>query len=229
MTDATPRRPSFIPSLAYKDNRAALEWLQRAFGFAPSEILTDADGNIVHAEMTHGDGIVMIGTEWADWTRSPASLGGKNTQRVHVRIENGIDEHCARARQASSTASAPISPPTSKAITGPSRNPSGTSRGKRWRRRADSGSSGCRDGAGIRPASSSAPPTASLRRYEPTGQAALGPGSSSSAPIASSIRCVGAVLRRDARETTADPASAVDPVSDDNCRRSRFLRSAASG
>jgi uncharacterized glyoxalase superfamily protein PhnB len=93
-------RPFFIPSLAYKDNRAALEWLERAFGFAPSEILTDADGTIVHAEMTYGDGVVMIGTEWADWTRSPASLGGKNTQRVHVRIENGIDEHCARARHA---------------------------------------------------------------------------------------------------------------------------------
>ena len=32
--------------------------------------------------------------------RSPASLGGKNTQRVHVRIERGIDEHCTRSRQA---------------------------------------------------------------------------------------------------------------------------------
>ena len=63
-------------------------------------MLTDADGNIVHAEMTYGDGVVMIGAEWADWTRSPASLGGKNTQRVHVRIERGLDEHCARARQA---------------------------------------------------------------------------------------------------------------------------------
>lgn len=100
MTEAPPRRPSFISSLAYKDNRAALEFLQRAFGFAPSEIMTDADGNIVHAEMTHGDGIVMIGTEWFDWTRSPASLGGKNTQRIHVRIESGIDAHYARARQA---------------------------------------------------------------------------------------------------------------------------------
>ena len=100
MTAAMPRRPSFIPSLAYKDNRAALEWLQHAFGFEPSEILTDADGNVVHAEMMHGDGVVMIGSEWADWTRSPASLGGKNTQRVHVRVESGIDEHCARARQA---------------------------------------------------------------------------------------------------------------------------------
>lgn len=100
MSAATPRRPSFIPSLVYKDNRAALDWLRDAFGFDPSEVLTDAEGNVVHAEMTHGDGVVMIGNEWADWTRSPASLGGKNTQRVHVRIERGIDEHCARARQA---------------------------------------------------------------------------------------------------------------------------------
>ena len=100
MAAATLHRPAFIPSLAYRDNRAALRWLESAFGFEPSEVLTDAEGNIVHAEMTHEDGVVMIGSEWADWTRSPASLGGKNTQRVHVRIGRGIDEHCARARQA---------------------------------------------------------------------------------------------------------------------------------
>ena len=100
MSTATPRRPSFISSIAYKDARAALKWLQDVFGFEPSMVLTDAEGNVVHAEMTHGDGVVMIGPEWADWTRSPLSLGGKNTQRVHVRIDHGIDEHCARARQA---------------------------------------------------------------------------------------------------------------------------------
>lgn len=100
MTSPAPPRPSFIPSLVYKDNRAALAWLEKAFGFEPSEVLTDGDGKIVHAEMTHGDGVVMIGNEFADWTRSPASLGGKNTQRVHVRLAKGIDEHCARARQA---------------------------------------------------------------------------------------------------------------------------------
>ena len=100
MAASSPHRPAFIPSLAYQDNRAALKWLETAFGFESSEVLTDAQGNIVHAEMTHDDGIVMIGGEWADWTRSPASLGGKNTQRVHVRLARGIDEHCARARQA---------------------------------------------------------------------------------------------------------------------------------
>jgi uncharacterized glyoxalase superfamily protein PhnB len=100
MTSPTPHRPAFIPSLAYKDNRAALKWLESAFGFEPSMVLTDSQGNIVHAEMTHDGGVVKIGSEWADWTRSPASLGGKNTQRVHVLIDRGIDEHCARAREA---------------------------------------------------------------------------------------------------------------------------------
>lgn len=100
MTSPASPRPAFISSLAYKDHRAALEWLQKAFGFETSEVLTDAAGNIVHAEMSHGDGVIMIGGELADWTRSPVSLGGKNTQRVHVRIDHGLDEHCARARQA---------------------------------------------------------------------------------------------------------------------------------
>ena len=100
MATTAPQRPALIPSVIYKDNRAALTWLQNAFGFEASEVLTAANGDIVHAEMSHGDGVVMIGSEFAEWTKSPASIGGKNTQRVHVRIGHGIDEHCARARQA---------------------------------------------------------------------------------------------------------------------------------
>jgi uncharacterized glyoxalase superfamily protein PhnB len=49
MTTSAPRRPVFISSVIYKDNRAALKWLQKAFGFEPSEVLTDAKDNIVHA------------------------------------------------------------------------------------------------------------------------------------------------------------------------------------
>lgn len=100
MSNPGSPRPHFIPSVIYKDNRAALEWLQKAFGFEPSMVLSDSDGNIAHAEMTYGDGVVMVGNEWADWTRSPESVGGKNTQRIHVRIDRGIDDHCEHARQA---------------------------------------------------------------------------------------------------------------------------------
>jgi uncharacterized glyoxalase superfamily protein PhnB len=93
-------RPAFIPAVVYKDNRAALKWLQKAFGFEPSEVLTDGDDNIVHAEMTHEDAVIMIGNEFTSWARSPSSAGDINTQRVHVRLSKGIDEHCAQARGA---------------------------------------------------------------------------------------------------------------------------------
>jgi uncharacterized glyoxalase superfamily protein PhnB len=102
MAEAAPR-PAFIPSVIYKDNRTALKWLEKAFGFEISEVLIDANDNIVHAEMSHGDGIVMIGYEWADWTKSPASIGGANTQRIFVHLQSGIDEHCERARKAGAT------------------------------------------------------------------------------------------------------------------------------
>lgn len=100
MAISAPRRPAFIPSIIYRDNRAALKWLQGAFGFEPSEVLTDSKDNIVHAEMTHGDGVIMVSSEFTSWAKSPASVGDCNTQRVHVRLEQGIDEHCARARKA---------------------------------------------------------------------------------------------------------------------------------
>src|ERR1700688_1043751 len=103
MATTAPHRPAFIPSIIYKDNRAALKWLQNAFGLEASEVLAAANGDIVHAEISHGDGVIMIGSEFAEWTTSPASVGGKNTQRVHVRLGRGIDEPCARARQAGAT------------------------------------------------------------------------------------------------------------------------------
>ena len=102
MSDSSPRRQVFIPSVIYKDQRAALKWLEAAFGFEPSEVLTDAQGKIAHAEMSFGDGVIMVGSEWPawDWCKSPASTGGKNTQRIHVRVEHDIDQHCARAKAA---------------------------------------------------------------------------------------------------------------------------------
>ena len=93
-------RPAFISSVIYKDSRAALEWLQKAFGFEVAFILTDASGKIVHAEMSHDEGMLMISDEWTDWAKSPASIGGKNTQRIHVRLDKDIDKHCERARAA---------------------------------------------------------------------------------------------------------------------------------
>ena len=65
-------------------------------------MILDPDGNLAHSEMTYGDSVVMVGNEWSDDHKSPKSLGGKNTQTVHVQLAEGddLDAHCGRARQA---------------------------------------------------------------------------------------------------------------------------------
>lgn len=95
------RRPSLSSAVFYKDPWAALDWLERAFGFERSMVITDKDGALGYAEMRFGDGYVMIGSEWPELDlASPASIGGKKTQMIHVQLADGIDAHCARAQAA---------------------------------------------------------------------------------------------------------------------------------
>lgn len=94
------RRPDLVSGVFYKDPLAALDWLEKAFGFERSMVITDKEGNLGHSEMRFGDGLVYVGSEWADYVASPGSVGGKNTQSIHIHLKNGIDEHCARARAA---------------------------------------------------------------------------------------------------------------------------------
>ena len=87
----------------YRDPKAALEWLEQVFGF---EVTMAIEGPPEAPEMCHyemscaGQGRIMVGAEWAEWVRSPASVGGANTQYLHVQLPRGVDEHCARARAA---------------------------------------------------------------------------------------------------------------------------------
>lgn len=99
MPDYTAR-PAVVPALSYQNPMAAFEWLQAAFGFEPAMLITDADGQLAHSEMVYGDGWIMVGSEWTDDHRSPASLGGRNSQSVHVQVATDIDGHCAHARAA---------------------------------------------------------------------------------------------------------------------------------
>jgi uncharacterized glyoxalase superfamily protein PhnB len=84
----TPCRTSsyqvFEPGVTYKDPKAALQWLENAFGFETSSIVEDADGNLGHAEMRFGNATIAIGSEWADpdqlaeaTLKSPRSVGGR--------------------------------------------------------------------------------------------------------------------------------------------------------
>ena len=94
------RRPSLGSALHYKDPLAALDWLEKAFSFERKMVITDAAGKLAHSEMRFGDGYIMVGSEWADHTASPASTGGRNTQSIHVQLQDGLDAHYERARAA---------------------------------------------------------------------------------------------------------------------------------
>jgi uncharacterized glyoxalase superfamily protein PhnB len=99
-------RPIFVPAVFYKDPLAALKWLERAFGFETTSLVTDADGKVAHSEMSFGGGVVSVGGEWGGGPigparmRSPASLDGMGTQFLRITLAEGLDEHCEAARTA---------------------------------------------------------------------------------------------------------------------------------
>lgn len=93
-------RPSLMSAVVYRDPKAALQWLEEAFGFELFMLIEDDDGALAHSEMRFGNAAIMIGYEWSDPYRSPASLDGHNTQSVHIQIADDVDAHCERARRA---------------------------------------------------------------------------------------------------------------------------------
>jgi uncharacterized glyoxalase superfamily protein PhnB len=97
----------FTPCVFYRDPMAALGWLEKAFGFETSLLVTDDAGRVGHAEMSFGEGRVGIGEEWGAEgligpakMRSPASLDFVGTQFIRVALESGLDDHCAKAEAA---------------------------------------------------------------------------------------------------------------------------------
>jgi len=89
-----------IPTLRYHDASAAIDWLCRAFGFAQHLVVPGGDGGIAHAELTHGNGMIMLGSirddEFGELQKTPAQVGGVGTQSAYVVVLDA-DAHHARA------------------------------------------------------------------------------------------------------------------------------------
>ncbi|PHY22142.1 VOC family protein [Caulobacter sp. BP25] len=100
-----------ISAVTYRDPKAALAWLEAAFGFELVFLIEGEDVSVAHAEMSHGASRVMIGGEWSPAHASPASMGGKTTQTIHVYIEGDVDAHCQTAAAAGAEI---VEPPTTQ-------------------------------------------------------------------------------------------------------------------
>jgi uncharacterized glyoxalase superfamily protein PhnB len=57
-----PGTPSIVPYLSYRDGKAAIDFLTRAFGLKVVQVHEDDDGAVLHGELAHGNGVVMMGT-----------------------------------------------------------------------------------------------------------------------------------------------------------------------
>jgi len=91
-----------IPTLRYRDARAAIDWLGRAFGFEPHLVVDGEGGTIAHAQLIVAGGMIMLGSarddEFGRLSVAPEAAGGV-TQSPYV-VVGAIDEHYRRAKAA---------------------------------------------------------------------------------------------------------------------------------
>jgi uncharacterized glyoxalase superfamily protein PhnB len=97
-----PAKISVIPALQYRDAKAAIDFLCKAFGFVKNAVYEEPDGSIAHAQLVLGNGMVMLGSvkdsEYSKLLIHPAHAGGV-TMSVYVVVADA-DAHFAGAKAA---------------------------------------------------------------------------------------------------------------------------------
>lgn len=87
---AKPTKATIIPVLRYRDAPAAIEWLCQTFGFEKHLVVPNEDGTVAHAQLSFGNGMIMLGstlkneTEFGGLLKHPDELGGVQTQSAYV-------------------------------------------------------------------------------------------------------------------------------------------------
>ena len=85
--------PTVFPVFRYADAPAAVDWLERAFGFERGLVAPAPDGSVAHAELSHGAGAILLGSERAELSDEPWA---KARFGVYVAVDD-VDAHYARA------------------------------------------------------------------------------------------------------------------------------------
>jgi uncharacterized glyoxalase superfamily protein PhnB len=102
-TDFSQTRAAVVPTVRYRDLPAAIEWLCKAFGFERHRVVTDNDGSVLYAQLTFGQGMVMVApiqeTAFGKLMVQPDEIGGVETQICYLRVDDP-SAHQARAAAA---------------------------------------------------------------------------------------------------------------------------------
>lgn len=101
--------PWLSPYLVVKDTAAAMDFLQRAFGFEKKFVMLGPDGQPKHVEMIYRDALVMFGPEGGGCPgRSPATSGIVSPIGLYLYCDN-VDAVFQRAMAAGAKV---VNPPT---------------------------------------------------------------------------------------------------------------------
>lgn len=91
---------AIIPTLRYQNASSAIEWLCRVLGFEQHLIVQGENETIVHAQLTIGNAMIMLGStsndDYGKLLQSPKEINGINTQAPYIMVEH-IDEDYNRA------------------------------------------------------------------------------------------------------------------------------------
>ena len=109
----TAGKSNVIPSMRYRDAPAAIDWLCRVLGFSKGLVVPGDGGIILHAQLTLGDGMIMLGSERDDAHGALMSVpgpGGANTQSAYVVVDDPEEVH-ERAAAAGAEIISPLDNP----------------------------------------------------------------------------------------------------------------------
>ena len=87
---AKTTKTTIIPVLRYRDAPAAIEWLCRTFGFEKHLVAPNDDGTIAHAQVSFGNGMIMLvsflndETEFGLMVKQPDKIVEGSTQSAYV-------------------------------------------------------------------------------------------------------------------------------------------------
>jgi len=88
-----------LPYLYYPNAAEALAFLVDAFGFTEIDAFRDDEGRVWTAQLSTGNGIVLIGPEMAEFGSRSVDDPGWATSRTFVYVDD-VDLHFERARSA---------------------------------------------------------------------------------------------------------------------------------
>ena len=118
---------NIIPGMRYRDAPAAIDWLCKAFGFERRLVVEGEGGTIRHAQLTLGNGMIMLGTAREDEFGKLLAVpnkGDRVTQSPYIVVQ-AIEAHYEKAKVAGAEIVTPIEDQEDRGLFYAARDPEG--------------------------------------------------------------------------------------------------------